>query len=204
MRHVGQEAHLPGCCLQLKRHKCSVSTADSFLTLNSKLKFHLTDHCLFLHTPQERRGPCPGPVPWLQAWKRTGAPVSRPSSPTLQVTTARCSASPRAMSSPCWCPKPATAGTMGRMKRTRCKYCARLFYFVPHVGTVNVKYKSVVTFLRRGWFPFSYTRVLPESDSEKLKVKYVAFFSQIQCVNLMSPRLRPFVFLPSQPAPWEK
>lgn len=55
----------------------------------------------------------------------------------------------------------------------------------------------MLAFLRRGWFPFSYTRVLPESDSEKLKVKYVAFcFSHILCVNLMSPSLRPFVFSP--------
>lgn len=45
---------------------------------------------------------------------------------------------------------------------------------VPHVGTVNVAdilIKSLFRLLRRGWFPFSYTRVLPESDNEKLKVK---------------------------------
>lgn len=65
----------------------------------------------------------------------------------------------------------------------------------------------VFTFLRRGWFPFSYTRVLPESDSEKLKVKYVAFFYRKLFVNLMSPnepKSEAFVFFPSQPAPWEK
>lgn len=31
-----------------------------------------------------------------------------------------------------------------------------------------------VNHFRRGWFPFSYTRVLPDSDSDKLRVKYVA------------------------------
>ena len=42
------------------------------------------------------------------------------------------------------------------------------------VGTVNVAdilIKVLFCLLRRGWFPFSYTRVLPESDNEKLKVK---------------------------------
>lgn len=32
---------------------------------------------------------------------------------------------------------------------------------------------KVFALLRRGWFPFSYTRVLPDSDGDKLKVKYV-------------------------------
>lgn len=53
---------------------------------------------------------------------------------------------------------------------------------VSRVGTVNVEYvedNKVHAFLRRGWFPFSYTRVLPESDSEKLKVKYEAFFHKL-------------------------
>ena len=61
---------------------------------------------------------------------------------------------------------------------------------------------------RRGWFPFSYTRVLPESDSEKLKVKYVAFFHHYLCVNLMNQNETSseafFVCLPNQLAPWEK
>ena len=57
--------------------------------------------CLPLQTAQERQGLCPDPVPWQRAWKRTGAPVSRPSFPTLQVTAARCSASRRETSSPC-------------------------------------------------------------------------------------------------------
>lgn len=39
------------------------------------------------------------------------------------------------------------------------------------------KFNEAFAFRRRGWFPFSYTRVLPESDSEKLKVKYVACLS---------------------------
>lgn len=134
------------------------------------------DRFLSLQPLQEKRGPCPDPVPWQQAWKRTGAPVCRPSSPTLQVTTARCSASLREMSSPCWCLKPGMAGTMGRMRRTRCTYGVHLLLtklgkYLSHVCTVIIKYKLVFLFLRRGWFPFSYTRVLPESDSEKLKVK---------------------------------
>uniref|UniRef100_A0A672J2Q2 Brain-specific angiogenesis inhibitor 1-associated protein 2-like n=1 Tax=Salarias fasciatus TaxID=181472 RepID=A0A672J2Q2_SALFA len=38
------------------------------------------------------------------------------------------------------------------------------------VHTVEHAFTRICTFLRRGWFPFSYTRVLPDSDSEKLRV----------------------------------
>lgn len=44
-----------------------------------------------------------------------------------------------------------------------------------------VGFNSMLSFLRRGWFPFSYTRVLPESDNEKLKVKYVTAFTRGAC-----------------------
>lgn len=52
-------------------------------------------------------------------------------------------------------------------------FCLNPDKYLSHVEVFN----KVFTSLRRGWFPFSYTRVLPESDSEKLKVKYVAFLS---------------------------
>lgn len=53
----------------------------------------------------------------------------------------------------------------------------RLDKYLSHIEVQLLqerKFNKVFTFLRRGWFPFSYTRVLPESDNEKLKVKYVA------------------------------
>lgn len=62
-------------------------------------------------------------------------------------------------------------------------YCDFREIFVQYLCTVNVKFKfnKDFIFLRRGWFPFSYTRVLPESDNEKLRVKYVAVFNHTAC-----------------------
>lgn len=93
--------HLAGCGLKhLPQTPVTQSSCDSGV-LDYIRVCCLCDHCVHLQTPQVRHGPFPGPVPWQQAWKRTGAPVSRPSSPMLQVTTAPCSASPRETSLPC-------------------------------------------------------------------------------------------------------
>lgn len=127
---------------------------------------------------KERALPCPGHLLPRCRWQRHAA----------QLLRGRCH-HPAGARSPRW------LALWGEWKEQDVSIVLS-YSILSHMSvTVNVKYKSVVTFLRRGWFPFSYTRVLPESDSEKLKVKYVAFFSQIPCVNLMSPSLS-FCFPP--------
>lgn len=50
---------------------------------------------------------------------------------------------------------------------------------VMHACSVSTHHHVAVVLHRRGWFPFSYTRVLPDTDNEKLRVKYAFFVTYL-------------------------
>lgn len=119
--------------------------------------------------------------------------VFRPSSPMPPGTTALSSALWKETSSHCWCLKPETAGITVKTRRTECKYLMLNITIKVAQGYCREKkflwWKWVLKWIdepenlfqmpccmcliRRGWFPFSYTRVIPEPDSNKLHVRWV-------------------------------
>ena len=123
-----------GSCYSIAFFPNSIFYFLFFIFLNRKINKHhrrlkeLQVKCLYpLFLCQRRPVRCPGPALWLQDWSAMGGLGFRPSSPTQPGTTARCSASPRTMSSPCWSLRPATAGTTERTRRQRCESGFALF-----------------------------------------------------------------------------
>lgn len=121
----------------------------------------------FWLSPQRRPVRCPGPAPWQQVWKGTAEPESRPSSRTQPATTAPCSASLRTTWSPCWFPRPGTGGTTEKTRRPGCKGSSG-FLSDLHSGLYE-KALFICPLLRRGWFPFSYTRVISDGEAGSVK-----------------------------------
>lgn len=64
---------------------------------------------------------CPAPAPWQQVWREMEELGCRRSSPMQLVTTAPCSASVMATSSPYWSQRLATAGTTEKTRRQECR-----------------------------------------------------------------------------------
>ncbi|CAB1433955.1 unnamed protein product, partial [Pleuronectes platessa] len=87
---------------------------------------------------QWRPALCPGPAPWLPGWRRTGEPVSRPSSLTRPGTTATLLSFSEGDVITLLVPEARDGWHYGENEKTR----------------------------MRGWFPFSYTRLISDGDGD--------------------------------------
>lgn len=132
--------------------------------------------------PQRRHRRCPGQARWPLDWREMDGRVFRPSSPTQPGTTAHSSALQKETSSHCSCLKPETAGTTVKMRRTECKHpvVKNLHMHRTIFENENLRICFKFHINRRGWFPFSYTRVIAEPDSNKLHVRWVWILMSLQ------------------------
>lgn len=134
--------------------------------MNSTYYLLSCPHTICLSSPQARHGLCPGPAPWRQDWRRTGAHVCRPFSLMLLVTTAHCSALLRVTLSHCWCLRLGMVGIMEKTRRTRCKsLCCgnKQNLFLPTAGTwlnktISGGFVLTITVFMSYWFTFKSTK----------------------------------------------